>query len=247
MKISFAVSSTQGKRPDMQDFNVSVENLSRDNYLFLGVFDGHGGAESAKLASKILYQEAETNLNRGDKPQDALKKAFVAVDQKAHQLGYDNGTTASALLLKDDSLFVAHVGDSRLAMEHEGQISQLTKDHILTDPTEMQRYNSSNWFQNKSREISKGQIKGFRLIAVSRSLGDPFFEDAISPVPDVSKIKLQESTKIIMASDGLWNWIGNDDAFKTIQNTKTPPEASATLVQEALAKGSTDNITVAIL
>ena len=114
-----------------------------------------------------------------------------------HQFGNRGGTTASVVLIKDQTLFIANVGDSRIVLKQEGKILQLTKDHKHTDPEEYQNYLSSKWFTEKSRLVSQGKIKGFYFLAVSRSLGDGFFEDAISPIPDTYELKLKGNEKIV--------------------------------------------------
>lgn len=94
----------------------------------------------------------------------------------------------------------------------------------------------------KSRLVSQGKVKGFKLIAVSRSLGDQFFEDAISPIPDLYEINFDNGDIMILATDGLWNFID-----KTKIAVGEPRELCEKLVREAMNNQSKDNITVVVI
>lgn len=247
MNLKYTISSLQGKRSSMQDTFAVVENLN--SYFYAGVFDGHGGSNSAKLASIKLHKLISNNLDNSVKPLEAIKQAFLDLNDEIHLLKYDDGTTASVVLINDKDLYIAHVGDSRIIIKDNEGIKQLTKDHKITDLEELARYRSSNWFKTTSKLISTGKIKKFSLIAVSRSLGDLSFEDAISATPDIDNFKLKGNEKIIIASDGLWNVVNNNEVMILIDNNnfKNLEEETNFLSNEAIRRGSTDNITVIVI
>ena len=240
MQISHSTSSLQGKRPSMQDTFTVIENLS--GYFFAGIYDGHGGSNSAKFAASKLHGLLVLNLKK-HKPLEALSKTFVDLDKEIHQLKYDDGTTASVVLIKDSKLYLAHVGDSRVIIKQGEKISQLTKDHKITDPKELASYRSSNWFNTTSRLISKGKIKKFSLISISRSLGDRAFADAISPLPDVKELNIEGSEIIVMATDGVWDVIENQEIFAILDNATNKLSIANLLTKEATKRGSADNVT----
>ena len=143
-----------------------VEALGKHKYSFLGVYDGHGGTVFAELAAQKIHRSVETYLNSSTKPLEAVKKAFIDLDSEICRLGVKGGTTASVVLLRNDALLVAHVGDTRVVLQQENRVIQLTKDHRHNDPEEAQRYRSSRWYQEKSRLVSQGKIKGLSLIHI---------------------------------------------------------------------------------
>lgn len=246
IKSSISVSSFIGKRPSMQDAHVYIERLGDHNYSFLGIYDGHGGTIFAELATQRLHLLVDTYLNSGIETPEAIRAAFTDMDNEICQLDMKGGTTASVMLIKDDFLLLAHVGDTRVVLQQKNRIVPLTKDHRHSDLEEAQRYQSSSWYQEKSRLVSQGKLKGFYLLAVTRSLGDCFFEDAVSAVPEISEIKLEGNERIIIGTDGLWEVMSNEEAFDIYADC-SPKEASDLLVEQALLKGGSDNLTVATI
>lgn len=100
---------------------------------------------------------------------------------------------------------------------------------------------------------------------VSRGLGDhghkgnpdlPLAQQAVSPEPDVHVIARNGRERfLVLASDGLWETLSNNDAAVVLQRTVGSSGAVATinaqkcaerLVDEALLRGSTDNITALV-
>lgn len=129
----------------------------------------------------------------------------------------------------------------------DNKLIKLTTDHVLTNRDELSQYQSSKWYQEKSRLISQGKVKGFKLIAISRTLGDAFFEDAISAKPDITQFELKVGDKLIIGSDGLWNFISDEQLLKTIKGTKNDADLADSLVELALLNKSTGNVTVVMV
>src|SRR5256714_1556763 len=96
--------------------------------------DGGGGTASRLAAEgvKRQYLESETT-----DPAAALREALTRANARIHseaQLNADlrgMGTTTSALVLRNDRAWFAHVGDSRIYRVRGGEIEQLTEDHSL--------------------------------------------------------------------------------------------------------------------
>lgn len=244
MRFLYYVTTDQGKRANNEDTYLEKQF---GEYDLLGVFDGHGGIEAAQYIRLNLHISLLSNINVGLSATEALKQSFVNINEQIHTSDIQSGTTATVALIRGHSLYLAHVGDSRAVLIRNNKIIALTKDHKITDPDEMERYRFSKWYKEKNRLISQGKIKGFKLIAVSRSLGDAFFEDAISSIPDVKEIDLRESDILVIASDGLWNFVDNDQVLKIALSETTEKQISKELVIKALESKSTDNITVAVI
>merc|ERR1711935_1022553 len=91
-------------------------------------------------------------------------------------------------------------------------------------------------------------------LAVSRAFGDMALRDAgVSAVPDV---KVQEITPddqfVILASDGVWDYVSNDEACQIVQGTSDPREASNLIVEKARSRweksggGYVDDVTALV-
>ena len=68
------------------------------------------------------------------------------------------------------------------------------------------------------------------------------------PAPEITTHELgDEDEFIIIASDGLWDKLSNEEAVALVHDTvKEPGMASKRLATEALTRGSKDNITVIV-
>src|SRR5262249_34651969 len=105
-------------------------------HVFL-VADGMGGhAVGEKAAQKAARDIPLTYMKHAhDGVANALRKAFVETNAAIHAIGRNNaefqglGTTSSALVLRPDGAWIAHVGDSRVYRVRGGVIQQLTFDH----------------------------------------------------------------------------------------------------------------------
>uniref|UniRef100_A0A336LTF7 CSON004120 protein n=1 Tax=Culicoides sonorensis TaxID=179676 RepID=A0A336LTF7_CULSO len=148
-------------------FTVSLNKTKDDKeqdpnweYLFIGVFDGHGGHEASKFAKEHLEQNITSNrLFWSDRDKDVLKairEGFLQTHNamwkaqenwpRTHAGFYSTaGTTASIAFIKNGKLFVGHVGDSKIVLgmehdHHENWISkELTIDHKPESPEERKR------------------------------------------------------------------------------------------------------------
>ena len=137
----------QGGRPEQQD-RVLVEKAPGVG-LIVGVFDGHGGAEAAELASKDLWPRARQR-GAGDvaRARESLRGAFDDLQSdidEAHTAWPPNatlrapstaGTTAVLCIVRDvgDLIDVAHVGDSRAVVGRRLGGDDVSDGDELTPP-----------------------------------------------------------------------------------------------------------------
>ncbi|QYO64589.1 PP2C family protein-serine/threonine phosphatase [Leptolyngbya sp. 7M] len=119
--------------------------VNQDDYFidpkgrFFIVADGMGGHAGGQEASRIATQAIQTYLNEhwdSDEPsqlllENAFLKANVEIlqDQSKHPERADMGTTAVAVMFRDDQPWCAHIGDSRLYRLRGAKLHQITEDH----------------------------------------------------------------------------------------------------------------------
>ncbi|MDQ4138052.1 MAG: protein phosphatase 2C domain-containing protein, partial [Actinomycetota bacterium] len=105
------------------------------------VADGMGGHAGGDVASAIAVNRiAETDTARYSSAQDAefaLQSALVAANQLLAETVFEHpeltgmGTTVSAMIRVGDSMALAHIGDSRIYLYRDGELSQVTSDHTF--------------------------------------------------------------------------------------------------------------------
>ncbi|GFP93668.1 protein phosphatase 2c 57 [Phtheirospermum japonicum] len=179
----------------------------------------------------------------------------------------ESGSTATAIFLRDDVLVVSHVGDSCVVLSRDGKAEVLTDSHRpygnnKASLQEIRRIREAGgWIVN-------GRICGD--ISVSRAFGDVRFKtkknemvakgveegrwsekfasrlqlkgDLVTAYPDVFQVSLGSDAEfVVLASDGLWDYINSSDTVKFIRNHLRQygdvQMASEALAQMALANG----------
>src|SRR4051794_27500423 len=114
---------------------------NEDNYyvrapLFV-VADGMGGAQAGEVASELAVRRFEGGLPEGRAPADALVGTIKDANAQIHRQARSDpdhagmGTTVTAAYVDDDTVVVAHVGDSRAYLLRDGDLIRLTRDHSL--------------------------------------------------------------------------------------------------------------------
>jgi len=100
-------------------------------------------------------------------------------------------------------------------------------------------------FEKKGRTTSRFLVQGG--LELTRSIGDPNYKEFITCEPDIMEYKFDKNDEfIIMASDGFWNEISEEESVKLISNQEKSQNLSRFLVGEALKKKqySIDNISL---
>ncbi len=199
------------------------------------VADGMGGHAAGEVASEI----ATTVLaNQAPKTPDAeaLGRAVEAANLEIIAAANDGrgragmGTTCTAAILEGERLVIAQVGDSRAYLLHQGKLQQLTRDHSLV-----------------AMMVEAGQLTPEearvhpRRSVITRALGtDP------SVQPDLYEIDVQTGDRLLLCSDGLSGMVPDADIESIMNRTADPQRCASQLVNEAIAAGGNDNITVVV-
>jgi serine/threonine protein phosphatase PrpC len=141
---------------------------------------------------------------------------------------------------------IDNLGDCRAVIVYnDGSFKQVTTDHKPDDLIEKKRLKKMG---GKIYKDSEGTVR-IGDLSLSRAFGDEDNAPYISQIPDVYYKKITPQTKyIVMACDGLWDVIENFDLYNLLeQSNKKNNNLAVDLVEHALEKGSTDNISVLII
>lgn len=255
-----------GPRDSMEDRHVVIHSLGGQEANHLAaVFDGHRGHEAADFAASHLpraLQLASTHQAHGG-VQAALEEAFTSVDtaflnewqadvsaRAARGCGTQRfpGCTALAAVIAGGRLFVANAGDSRGVVCRGGQAMTLTRDHTAALDDEQLRVLATG----EKVEMRAGSWRvGEAALQVTRALGDFDLKHkgGVISVPEVTKLVLTpDDDFVILATDGLWDVIHEQEAIGLVHDTvKDPVLCAKRLVMEALSRGSRDNVTAVVM
>ena len=216
---------------------VDKEHFLRVGHIFL-VADGMGGHAVGEKASAKASREIPLIYAKhvDETPDVALRRAFQETNTGIHAIGQENpefrglGTTATALVIREEGAWVAHVGDSRAMRVRDGQLEQLSFDHSYV------------WEMARRMNIPPEDLSDVKKNVIIRSLGpDPLVQvDVEGPYP------LQSGDIFILCSDGLSNVLEPDE-IGIIASALPPPEATRVMIELANLRGGPDNITVLII
>jgi protein phosphatase len=214
-----------------------LEHWREQGHIFL-VADGMGAHAVGELASKLAVGSIPHIYSKyaHEGPVAALRKAFVEANQNIHTRGQQNrefegmGTTATALLLRPEGVWVGHVGDSRAYRVRNGQIEQLSFDHSLV------------WELARRQHVEPEELQGIPPNVIVRSLGP----EAQVQVDVEGPHPIREGDIFILCSDGLSGPLSNRE-IGAAASALPPKEACRFLVDLANLQGGPDNITVLVV
>ena len=134
----------------------------------------------------------------------------------------------------------AWCGDSRavLARETGGrmEVVPLTEDHKPNSPGELERIDEAGGRVARLQDESGEEVGPDRVwlryawipgLAMSRALGDALAHRVgVSSVPEISTHEISASDRfLILASDGIWEFITNEEAVMIAASCNSPDEA----------------------
>ncbi|XP_017883294.2 probable protein phosphatase 2C T23F11.1 isoform X1 [Ceratina calcarata] len=267
-------SCMQGWRIKMEDCHVHILSLPDDpGTAFFAVYDGHGGSAMAQHAEKHLHEYIirRSEYKTGNIVQ-AIQQGFLELDKDMQNdivlKDKQAGTTAIALLVKDNVVYSANAGDSRAVASVKGTAVPLSRDHKPTLKDERERIKAAGGWVEFNRV--NGQL------ALSRALGDFMFkrnehkspqDQIVTAFPEVQEFRVTEDWEfVILACDGIWDVMTSSEVVNFIrsrlvqtkirtgqeEDTMDPEEVCEELLKHCLAPDALmgtgcDNMTVVLV
>lgn len=200
----------------------------------LAVADGMGGYDRGDVASQIAIDTLLDRLNTLDTEDSALilKQAYRRANEKIYEGGVSQGeenmmgTTLVAGLIRGKELSLANVGDSRAYLLRAGALTQVTQDHsLIAEQVRMGVLTAEEARSSQHRNI------------ITRALGHRERVDV-----DVFELTLLPEDRLLISTDGVHDYLEEDD-IRDILLELSPEDAAGSLIEHALANGSTDNLT----
>lgn len=241
--ITFSHATHQGMvRTDNQDaygkFPADSLELSTPKGLLFIVADGMGGHTAGKEAStmavrlvcEVYFDDPSASII------ESLRLAVQAANERIYQLSRDNselrgmGTTCTALALKDDRAYLAHVGDSRAYRITRSGVEQLTKDHSKV--AEMQRLGILTEEEARNHP-DKSHL--YRALGIAATVQADLRDDLV----------IGKDEYFLLCTDGLAKV--EEHEIKRIVLSSAPGRACRRLIDLANQRGGGDNVTVQVI
>jgi PPM family protein phosphatase len=212
------------------------------------VADGMGGYEGGQEASRLAVETLVAVYRDfgGDDPQAALVEGLQTAHEQIRNYSFDHpelrgmGTTCTAAAIvrgefagaQYDVLYFVHVGDTRLYLIRDGQITKVTRDHSyvgrlvesgIISPEEAEKHPQRNI-----------------LTAALGTNPELIMDSPRQPEP------LRPEDVLLICTDGLWGQVRDPEILDAVEN-KSAEQAGRELIELARERGGPDNITVEIL
>ncbi|XP_021773700.1 probable protein phosphatase 2C 39 isoform X1 [Chenopodium quinoa] len=232
----------------MEDYVFADFKQVEDNELGLfAIFDGHVSQDVPDYLRSHLFNNILKEPDFWTETENAVRKAYRITDskilEKSADLGKGGSTAVTAILINCQKLVVANLGDSRAVISRNGKAKQLSVDH--EPDSERKDIEDRGGFVTKfPGDVARvdGQL------AVARAFGDKTMKDHLSSDPHITVEMIDEDTDfVLLASDGIWHVMNNQEAVDCIKNVKDAREAAKVLIEEALHRNSTDDISVVVV
>lgn len=247
--VKFGFSLVKGKaNHPMEDYHVAkfVQLQGHELGLF-AIYDGHLGETVPAYLQKHLFSNILKEEEFWVDPQRSISKAYEKTDQAilshSSDLGRGGSTAVTAILINGQRLWVANVGDSRAVLSTAGVAVQMTTDHEPN--TERGSIEDKGGFvSNMPGDVPR--VNG--QLAVSRAFGDKSLKSHLRSDPDIQNTILDgRSDVLVLASDGLWKVMSNQEAVDIARKFKDPQKAAKQLTAEALKRESKDDISCVVV
>ncbi len=200
------------------------------------VADGLGGHEAGEVASSIAVETVRDHAPRRPDSK-ALGRAVRAANReviRAAREGYGKqgmGTTMTAAIVERTRIALAHVGDSRAYLLHEGVLQRVTEDHsMVADMIRRGQLTEAEARYHPNRSV------------ITRALGtDP------NMAADTYEVEAAPGDRLLLASDGLTGMIEDGMIAELLATYRDPAVAARMLVDAANEAGGHDNISVIVV
>ena len=200
----------------------------------------HDDAEDTQPVRKSGEDANATLLSNGGSNilKRRLKAAIVHANKTIYEYAQQNpleagnlGTTLACVLIKGNTAIIANVGDSRVYLMRNQQLSRLTEDHSLVHHLVMNgQLAPEDMFDHPHRSV------------ITRALG--YNEDV--QIDFVVQV-LSSGDRLLVCSDGLWEMVRDEDQIaQLLRDAGDLPEAARQLIEIANSHGGLDNIGVAV-
>jgi protein phosphatase len=200
--------------------------------------DGMGGHQGGAVAANLLIEQLSASLARADFRKSGVETTLALHIEAAHQeirkVSMKNpalkgmGSTLVAGIFITESLWLAHVGDSRCYLWRDNRLTQLTRDHSLVQES----------LDQGLLTLEDARFFPFRNILV-RAMG---VEGVAQPT--INRYDIRLGDLYLFSSDGLHEMLEAAEIARVLRQNAYLPEIASALIDAANIQGGEDNVSV---
>lgn len=221
-----------------------IRKNNEDSFLVLpadgiyAVADGMGGHRAGEVASSTALQELEKWAPRLVELEDqALESSLAEAFVEANRVVYESsttipeyagmGTTLTVLLVRNKTVVIAHVGDSRAYLWRDEALTSLTIDHSLVgELVRLEQISLEEAEKHPQRHVLMRAVGADQKIEM-----------------DCKSISLQTGDVFLLCTDGFSNMISNEELAEEFLEPGSWDGRFEKLRKLTLERGAPDNFT----
>lgn len=237
-----------GTRSAQSDYRDDNEDAfySDDRQGVFVVADGVGGNHGGKIASQVVIDAFarvfHDTLGQGSVGPLEVERAIARALETAHDQMEDYSaryneyrkmaSTVAVTVICGGTLFVGHVGDSRVYLCRRRGMSCITRDDTYANALVSAGVISA-------REAESHPLRNVLLATVNGA-------HPIERVP-ICVQHVAPGERVLLTTDGLTSVVGEEEIWNVMRTAATAQEAADKLVQRALARDTHDNTTCIVV
>jgi protein phosphatase len=228
--------------PNPEVFELPSQRIASFGMVADGVGGHKGGETASRAAVEAIADYVKETMKAFYAADDSDEAAFFAaleeaaatssqaVIERARLSGEAVGATTLTLFVAVwPRLYLLHVGDSRFYLYRDGTLERLTRDQTMAQDL-----------------VDSG------VLAEEQAARSPLAHVLTSAIggsqtsPDVSRVELRRGDVLLLCTDGLTKHVTDDGIAERLRTMSSSEQVARALVDDALAGGGTDNVTVLV-
>ena len=199
---------------------------------FICVADGVGGSNAGEVASSFVLN-ALSECEWSD--DEEFKMTLTEINEHLIEAGREDdklsgmATTLSGVYLKDGTIKIVHIGNTRVYSMQGHYLKQLTSDHTVYI-----------WLKSMGR-VEEAEACNKNEITSCFGGGDGKL------IGKIQIVTVNSAHTFLLTSDGIHEYVSLDD-LEDIMNSDIPNDEKCSAIQEAaMLAGSTDDMTAVLI
>ncbi|MER7798048.1 protein phosphatase 2C domain-containing protein [Microbacterium sp. NPDC096154] len=209
------------------------------SYPLFVVADGMGGHIGGEIASASTIDRLQRMVGKGPVSPEAIEKALVKavrdIGEHPDTTDEGTGTTVTGVYLDitdEQATWVAlNIGDSRVYLERDDALVQVTTDHSLVQ----ELVAAGRLSPEEAENHPYGNV-------ITRAVGP-----SEGAVPDYVRLDVRDGDRFVICSDGLTKELTDYGILHFLRLHAEPEAAVDAMLEAALENGGRDNITIVVL
>lgn len=208
-------------------------------YPLFVVADGMGGHIGGEIASASTIDRLQRMVGKGPVSPEAIEKALIKavrdIGEHPETTDEGTGTTVTGVYLditEEDATWVAlNIGDSRVYIQRDDALAQVTTDHSLVQ----ELVAAGRLSPEEAENHPYGNV-------ITRAVGP-----SEGAVPDYVRLDVRDGDRFVICSDGLTKELTDYGILHFLRLHDDPQDAVEAMLEAALENGGRDNITIVVL